>query len=37
MFGVVLSQEKHKNTVRSEKVIEVHAIWGFCKAQVKSF
>jgi len=32
MFKVALSQEKHKSIVRSEKMIEVHAIWGFLQS-----
>ena len=33
MFKVALSQEKHKSIVRSEKVIEIDAIWGFLQSQ----
>jgi len=32
MFEVALSQEKHKSIVRSENVIEVHAIWEFLQS-----
>jgi len=33
MFELALSQEKQESIVKSEKVIEVHVIWGFLQSQ----